>query len=360
MKQAELFLKIPFFRAFHRFGIPKLLPFNYTFLISTQCNSRCLTCNIWKQKHQELTLENWKKVFRSLDQSPFWVTISGGEPFLQNHLAEMVVALDQICQPAIINIPTNSLLPEKIKDRITKILEQVHDAQLVINLSLDGVGSEHDRIRGIPGNFEKVIQNYKNLKKLTKKYSNLTIGFGTVISRFNLQFLKTTFDFVLKMEPDQYVTEIAENRVELNTMGLAITPKYSDYTRVIDILINRIKDCSFEGIGNVSRAFRFEYYQFVKDWLAGRKLLPDYAGFASVEITSWGEVWPSCIKGEKMGNIKDTNFDFKKVWFSKKADQIRVRINKQGSSYPLANSFYSSALLHFPTLFKVFRRIILP
>lgn len=357
--QIKLIGRIPLYWSYWYFNFPKPLPFNYTFLISTKCNSRCKTCNIWKENLKDLNLAEWKKIFQSLDNSPFWVTVSGGEPFLQPHLYKMVILLDKICHPAIINIPTNSLLVDKIEDQVKKILKKVK-AQLVINLSLDGIGEEHDRIRGIRGNFKKVMQNYHNLKKLQKKYSNLTVGFGTVISRQNIKTVDQVFDFVFKLEPGQYVTEIAEERVELNNLGSNITPSFDGYSKIIDQLLKKMRDKKFKGIGRISRAFRFEYYQFVKDWLLNKNLLPDYAGFASCEITSTGDIWPSCIKGEKMGNLRKVNYHFPTIWFSIRGDQLRKEIKKEGSSYPLANAFYSSALHHPPTLLKILHKIIWP
>lgn len=356
---ARVLLKIPFYQFFRTMGYPKMLPMNYTFLISTVCNSRCLTCNIWKQKHKDLSIDEWKKIFKRLGTSPFWVTISGGEPFLQKHLAEMVIAVDKICQPVVINIPTNSLLPKEIKEQVTEMLKKVRTPRLIVNLSLDGVGKEHDRLRGVSGNFEKVMENYKNLKKIQKRYSNLVVGFGTILSKQSVDKAKDVFDLVLKLKPDQYVVEIAEERVELDTVGLPITPSLDEYSGAMGSLLEKMKKHRFSDIGRISRAFRFQYYQFVEDWLAKKRLLPDYAGFASCEITSWGEVWPSCIKGEKMGNLRDVDYDFRKVWFSKEAKRIRRKIKKRGTSYPLANAFYTNALFHLPTLTRVLRRVVL-
>lgn len=354
---ATLLIKLPSYYLFRWFGYPKLLPFNYTFLISTRCNSRCKTCNIWKEKGKELDLKEWEKIFLSLGKSPFWVTISGGEPFLQKHLVSMVFLLDKICQPAIINIPTNSLLGEKVSLDVEKILQKITQAKLVINLSLDGVGKDHDEVRGIQGNFDKVMANYQNLKKLQQKHPNLIVGFGTVISKFNFKKIKKVADLAFNLEPDQYVSEIAEERVELLTVGKKITPSLKEYSEAINCLVNKMEGYKFSGLGRISRAFRFAYYQFVKSYLQGKKLLPDFAGFVSCEITSQGIVWPSCIKGEEMGDLKRVGFNFRKAWFSSQAKKVRDKIKKEGTSYPLANAFYSSVLFHPPTLFKVLRRL---
>jgi len=305
-----------------------------------------------------LALGEWKKVLKSIGKSPFWVTVSGGEPFIQPHLADFVIAIDRICQPAIINIPTNSLLPKRVRKDVIKILKKVKTPQLIINLSLDGVGKVHDSIRGISGNFEKVMENYRNLKDVQKQHPNLVIGFGSVISRYNIKQSKELFDYVFELEPNQYLTEIAEERAELDTLGLTITPDYKSYSKSINYLLGKMKKNRMKGIGRISRAFRFEYYHFVKDWLRGRKLLPDYAGFASCEITSWGDVWPSCIKGENIGNLRNVSYNFPKIWFSKEALRIRGNIKDKGTSYPLANAFYTSSLHDYPTLFRVIRRVL--
>lgn len=355
---AGLIARIPFYQFWRSFGWPKILPFNYTFLISTQCNSRCKTCKIWKQKHDDLSLEEWKKIFESLGTSPFWVTISGGEPFLQKHLVEMTIALDKICQPRIINIPTNGLLGKKIVRETKKILQKVKEPRLAVNLSLDGLGKRHDRIRGGRGNFEKSMETYRGLKRLQKRFPNLSVGLGTVISKYNLDHFEELVEFIFKLKPDSYVTEIAEERVELGTIGAGFTPSREEYVKAVGYLIEKMKKEPFSGWGRLSGAFRLEYYQFVLDWLGGEGLLADGAGFVSGQITSWGEVWPSCIKGEEMGNLKKTSYDLRRVWFSKRADKIRAKIKEKGTSYPLANAFYSSALCHGPTLIRVSRRFV--
>ncbi|MFH0864536.1 MAG: radical SAM protein [Candidatus Gottesmanbacteria bacterium] len=358
-KTYHLFFQLPRYWVFREFGKPKILPVNYTFLISTECNSRCLTCNIWKQKHKELTLEEWEKIFTSLGKSPFWVTISGGEPFLKSYLADLVINLDNMCQPAIINIPTNSLLPGIIEKQLINILLRVKKTPIVVNLSLDGVGKIHDQIRGIPGNFEKVVENYQNVKKLQTKYPNLMVGFNSVISKYNINTCPELFKFVYKLHPDSYITEIAEQRVELGTINMDITPNYKQYTHAINNLVSVFKRYKFKKIGLIAGAFRQEYYHFVKDWLSGKKVLNDYAGYSSCEISSWGEVWPSCIKAENMGNLRSNRFNFKKIWFSQKADKIRKRIKKTGTSYPLANAFYTNALFNAGTIVKTIGRIII-
>jgi len=342
-------------KSFRLFGFPKVLPLNYTLLISTQCNSRCKTCNIWKQKHNELKIGEWKKTLQSLGASPFFVTISGGEPFLAPHLVDLCCLVFQICQPNVLTIPTNSLLWRVIPKKVEAILKLAEKTKVVINLSLDGVGESHDETRGIKGSFAAFEKNYQNLSKLKKNYQNLTIGIHSVISKFNVKDADELFDYAFSLEPDQYITEIAEERAELGTVGLSITPSYQEYSKAINGLTRRLRKRKFKGLAKITKAFRLEYYQFVKKWLKGEKTrMKDYAGWASCEISSWGEVWPSCIDAINLGNLRDVNCDFAKIWFGQKAQKFRKEYQNKPESFPLANAFYSSSLFDLKTMTKVF------
>lgn len=341
------------------FGWPKMLPINLTLSISATCISRCQTCNIWKKKEDDLTIEEWDRILASLGKWPFWITISGGEPFMQAHLVDLVKICYRYNQPAIINIPTNCLMYTVIPRYVEQMCQSIPKTQLIINLSVDGVGEKHDSIRGIPGNFEKVSITFKNLKELQKKYANLVIGIHSVISNFNYMDVDELYDWAFSQKPDQYITEIAEERMELDTKGMPITPSYEHYSQAIDKLITRVKKQKFKGISKITEAFRLEYYNNVKKYLkAHKQVIPCYAGWASAQIYSQGDVWQCCVDADRMGNLRENDYDFKKVWFSKEADKIRQKVKAGGCGCPLANAYYTNMLMNYRTLFKVIRNLI--
>jgi MoaA/NifB/PqqE/SkfB family radical SAM enzyme len=216
------------------------------------------------------------------------------------------------------------------------------------------VGGHHDYIRGIPGNFEKALKLLADLKKLQKKYSNLTVGIHSVISQFNHHKADELYDWAFSMKPDQYITEIAEERAELDTKGESITPSAEDYSQAIDKLINRVKKHDFQGVSKITEAFRLEYYKNVKKYLKSRKqVIPCYAGWASGQIYANGDVWQCCIDADVMGNLRDNDYNFRRIWFSKKADEIRKKVKSGGCGCPLANASYTNMLMDFKTLTKV-------
>ncbi|MBN1876118.1 MAG: radical SAM protein, partial [Anaerolineae bacterium] len=168
-------VRIPFFKLYRRFSWPRMLPVNITLTPSPRCNSRCLTCNIWKKRENELTLDEWEKVLRSLGKAPYWFTISGGEPFLNSLTVELAQIAYQLCRPGIINIPTNAIIGT-IPEQVARIAESCPKAQIIINLSLDGLGEKHDQIRGVPGNFAKFERTLRALLELRQDLPNLAIG----------------------------------------------------------------------------------------------------------------------------------------------------------------------------------------
>ena len=87
------------------------------------------------------------------------------------------------------------------------------------------------------------------------------------------------------LEPDSYITEVAEERVELDTVGWGITPQPHDYDEIADFLSLRAKQAPARGLARFTQAFRAHYYQLAKRVLHERdQVIPCYAGWASCHI----------------------------------------------------------------------------
>jgi len=160
------------------------------------------------------------------------------------------------------------------------------------------------------------------------------------------------------LKPDSYITEIAEERVELDTVGLGITPTVEKYTVAIDTLLESMRDQRLTGVAEVTQAFRREYYEIVKRTLREqRQVIPCMAGVASAQIAPNGDVWTCCVRAQSMGNLRDHDYDFGSVWRTGKADELRRSI-KAGECYcPLANAAYTNMLAHGPTVTKVAAKV---
>ena len=357
-KMIKLIPKIFFYKLSRTFGFAKMLPMNYTVSVCYSCNSHCKTCNIYKKKADNLNLSEYEEIFRKIGKSPYWITISGGEPFLREDLAEICQIIYKHSKPKIINIPSNGLMTKTIVNVVQKIAESCPQSQIIINLSVDEIGKKHDEIRGVPGNYKNVMRTFERLKKIPQQ--NLSVGIHTVISKFNVKNLSQISNTLMNLNPDSYITEIAEERIELDTIGADITPDQFAYSSAIDLLIHRIKYGKFKGMHKITQAFRIEYYNFVKKILRDKKqIIPCYAGIASAQISPDGDIWSCCIKAESMGNLRKNDYNFKKIWFNKKMKDERKSIKNKECYCPLANAGYTNMLMDFPTLFRVsFRSFI--
>ena len=347
--------EIPALKATHATGRVLGLPVNITVSVSYRCNSRCKTCNVWLLPNDDLELAEWDRVFESLGRAPYWFTFSGGEPTLRKDLPDMVASAYRHCRPGIINIPTNGIQHKIIPGRIEQVLRAAPESEVIINLSLDGVGTRHDELRGVRNNWAHAMETYQALKDLKASYRHLTLGIHTVISNFNVDTFPELCEYVQReLKPDSYITEIAEERVELDTVGLGITPTAEKYTVAIDALLESLRDQHLTGVAGVTQAFRRQYYELVKRTLREhRQVIPCLAGVASAQIAPNGDVWTCCIRAQSMGNLREHDYDFGSVWRTGEARELRRSI-KAGECYcPLANAAYTNMLMHAPTVSRV-------
>jgi MoaA/NifB/PqqE/SkfB family radical SAM enzyme len=160
---------------------------------------------------------------------------------------------------------------------------------------------------------------------------------------------------------DQFITEIAEPRVELDTVGLPITPSPAEYAAAIDRLMAYVNNKQYKGVAKITEAFRVEYYKLVKRILDEQdQVIPCYAGWASAQIYADGTVWPCCIRADDLGNLRDHNYDFKAIWFGNKIKDVRRSIAAKECHCPLANASYTNMLMDVPTLARVGTKVITP
>lgn len=347
--------QIPY-RMFRAWGWPVVLPLNYTISLTTRCNYRCATCRIYQSNLPEMAIEDYRKLFLSMGRSAYWVTFSGGEPFLRDDFQEIVDLCCGICRPKLVNIPTNGSLPERTSVIVRALANRHPGTNFTVNVSLDSTGEEQNSIRGSGGAWRNAVSTIEALSK--DQPANLLIGIGTVISRSNLEgFIERRKELAV-LGADSMVAEVAENRAELLNQGLDITPTPEEYKPMADHLIKEIDLNKKKGWAGIAQSFRRQYYGYVYRILQDRSGLPCYAGFASAQIMPDGAVWGCCIKGDVMGRLADHGYDFKRLWGSPQAGRTREMIKARRCACPLANASYTNMIFDLPASLKVIRDII--
>lgn len=163
---------------------PKLLAYNVT----DRCNARCEMCEIhtWKSdRAAELSASDFEKFIRDpLLKNLDVVRVTGGEPFLRDDLPEIYRLADAFTRSRIFYVTTNGSFP----DRAAALVESADGvrARLQIQVSLDAVTDEHDRLRGVPGMKDRAVETLRRLAELRKKHD--------FHAGINQTVMKTTLD----------------------------------------------------------------------------------------------------------------------------------------------------------------------
>jgi len=348
--------------------VPVPRPITLTFSVTNICQSRCKTCKIWQiypQKRQkasdELKIDEIRKIFKSIGGIYFF-NLSGGEPFLRKDLPDIVEAAVDYLKPAIIHSPTNALAPDKIVERSRAILEMLKhnglNTPFTVKPSIDGVGKLHDEVRGVEGNWEKLLETIERLRKLEKEYSNLHVELGTVVSNFNKDHLEEIEDFVHSLDIQSYRNEIAEQREEFLNIGDPITPTGEEYARLMKTFANKVRRHLKEKrpLARVTESLRLVYYELAAEIVTRNvQVIPCYAGITNVHLTPHADLWPCCVLGyaTPLGNLREADYDFWKIWRGAQAVEVRRSIKNKECACPLANQAYSNIICHTPSLVRV-------
>jgi len=152
--------------------------------VTLECDSECKTCKIWKMKVDPKTEMSTEKVKSLLDDGKTieakWYAIWGGEPLLRQDLPEIMKHAKKL--DYMVNLCTNGgLLKERAKD----ICEHVD----WIMVSIDGIGSDHDKIKGQEGLYDKAVQGLIEARKYQKKYGFEQLKIWTVVSKLNRDYI---------------------------------------------------------------------------------------------------------------------------------------------------------------------------
>ena len=340
----------------------KTLPYSLAISITNRCNSKCKTCGIWKLKNkEELTIEELQKTLKNIGKNIPWFTITGGEPFLRKDLADIVKTICNYNTPLVINIATNGTV-YNMCEILNKILAGCNNnIKFVINFSIDEIRKQYNYIRGINA-YDKVIDNYNKVRKLKKKYPNLSVGVNITLSTFNINRFVFICKFISKnLQPDSIIVEPATIRRVFHNEKMKFEADKKSVIKIISYLIKKEKKelKKTKGFNKIIKAFRYEYYLTILQTLIYRKrAIKCFAGTSFVEILPLGDIITCGVRKEVLANIKDYDFDFKKAWYSKEANIVRKKVKNDDCFCTMANPLYSSMILNNKTILFLIKHLI--
>lgn len=309
-------------------------PYKVNFAITFQCTSRCTTCNIWKKykeeptlREKELSLQEIEAFFKKLPPTILWLSLTGGDPFLRDDLPEIVAAAVRSLPPLqVISIPSNGLLEEKIASAVEKVMALDSLPEIYLTFSLDGPPEVHDAIRGVKGAYGRTWQTYNRIKKLTARDKRFHIGLETTLSRLNIDSAEPFLRELIAQGHDVTLTiahnaDLYGNREGGELLPAGETEKVAKILKAVGGSLSRRKPEEL-----VEKIYLKHIPKFLEDQKT--QVFPCAALRASFALNAFGEVSPCLMWGEKIGSLRDTQFDPMKIWNSEKAEEIRGRIRE--------------------------------
>jgi MoaA/NifB/PqqE/SkfB family radical SAM enzyme len=282
-------------------------------IVTYRCNARCLMCHTWQ--HPSRPEDEFKpEILASLPSGQTKINITGGEPTIRKDLIEIARVLHP--KTSRLEIISNGFYPEKL----IAVAREFPD--MTFRISLEGLPSVSDEIRGLKGGFDRGLRSLLGLLELGVR----DVGISMTVSDENVGDLLPFYHFAARM-------------------GLEFTqcvPHNSHYFHKHDNEI-RNKEVWAAEIRNLMKALltsrRRELKLRVKDWFraylnlglllhvtAGRRPLKCGGGSDFFFVDPYGDILPCNGMAEKdaMGNLKEKPFD--EIWNSEQARAVRGRV----------------------------------
>ena len=314
-------------------------PVTLVFFVTSRCNLRCSHCFYWqeinKSSDRELSIDEIQKISRSFSR-PLYLSLTGGEPFLRKDLFEIIKVFHAGCGTREVGIATNGTLRETTVKTVLSLVENGFLANLSIQVSLDGLETTHDRIRGVKGAFRKALATVKELSRLQKHYPQLSLSTCLSVQKQNLSELREYVEYLLPLR-----IPLRFNIVRGGDFGVFNLPKkasssFDPKEKAISFLsLQEIKE-AYSLLKKLSDESEFHFWspRQQRIWELSIEMLenqksevPCYARFMESVLFENGDV-SFCELSKPFGNIRLFDYDFRKIWRSDEADKMRKSISR--------------------------------
>lgn len=316
-------------------------PMTISFLITDRCNLRCKHCfnhktrvSDYDKAKKEMTVDEYEKLSKSLG---FFATalICGGEPFLREDLSEIVKLFRMNNKVQWCGTGTNGQMTDNIVKQVEAICKQDSSRRFTLTFSLDGFEEQHDEIRG-KDTFKKCMETWKACKILRNKYSNLRIATVSTMMTINQDILPDFYKWLAKeMQPDAMSTLLIRQTPRGGVQLKEVLPE--NYARARETLSQLLKEGKNGDMNSPLAYIPMSYYHYItKTIMTGKKSFMCYAGKHGAYIDYNGEINVCEVMNDAMcsdkpllmGNLRDYDMDFLKLWNSEQALKVKQYVNR--------------------------------
>lgn len=215
-------------------------PLRVSIFLTNVCNLRCNMCGVPEACSEgrsrildELKTEEWLPIIEDCAKTgviEWWIS-GGGEPLVRRELTlEIIRAIKRYSPASEVVLTTNGTRFNE--ETINKLVELKLDK---IQFSLDSHISEiHNRIRNVPGTFEKVTSAIHRFSQLKAEYDTdkpwLTVN--SILNALNYDQLVEFIKFGKRIGVEHiYVTPLRiteDTRDKIKSIGLALTAEQKE------------------------------------------------------------------------------------------------------------------------------------
>jgi MoaA/NifB/PqqE/SkfB family radical SAM enzyme len=302
-------------------------PESIVFFVTNHCQMKCVFCfykNRLNNGNCLIRIKEIESIAKSIPRLSR-ITLTGGEPFLRNDLAQIAYAFYRFSRARSISIDTNGYLTQEILAIVKRILCKEHSRYLKVQVSIDELDEKHDQLRGTRGAFDRATATLKALTELQKQHRNLYVEIATLVTshliadveefvqHFNEYQIPIKFCVIRNsaMNAFQLPAIVASNFVaETNP----IFPEEASLKSFFGKLLELNKKAKFKFWSTFQQVKTEKVLQILQ---TKKKALPCYAGKVDAVIYHDGSVG-CCENTRPFANLKDYDFNFERLWeFSK-------------------------------------------
>jgi len=308
-------------------------PVSIVHFLTNRCNARCKHCFIDFEDpavfKSELTLEEIKKLTKSLGNSLFNVNLTGGEPFLRNDIFEIVEAYFHNTPIKSIYITTNGMFTDRTQKFLDNFIRSGIKGKIIFSFSIDNFRDAHDKNRRAKGLYDNTLTTYN----LVKNYNQPNIMANVAITVTPYNYDKVV-DLYKHLRDEEGITSITATA--MRDEGVAkidsseIREKiFHEYVKLTKIIHSDILSGTMEGYKRGLQGAMLNSKNIIVNRIFEKTYLdPHYvshcpAGALFGVIRANGDVYPCEILDNALGNLRDNGFNFLKIWKSDKTADIR-------------------------------------
>ena len=309
-------------RAFKKSGPP----IHLIWFVTAKCNLRCVHCfyheEVASPLNKELPHDEMMKIIGELPPL-LSLVMTGGEPLVRADIHELIQNINdrKICET--IRIFTNGHATDRIVSSFEKILSNCKNTRFFASVSLDGFEKDHDLFRKYDGTYQKTIATIKELNKLKKRFPTFQISINTTLHRDNQDSMDRFRNYIQKevgIYPGITIIRGDPMSEDLKQVKLDI------YKQTIDAIKgDRLKSEErgiFQTILDTRESLGHE--MALETFSSQNRTYACHAGDLLGVIYANGDVYPcELLPNGCYGNIRDFDFDLKKVWQSEKSQDVR-------------------------------------